>query len=187
MTLCLSGSTRISSFIRSARNLKLNNVAICIKNGDPPETIKSRIRKALFINVKEVDFIWIMHQGVAENLRIEQCTIESCRFEENVKIAKRLEIIGPIKVHRGDQIGIREWFEAYYDLSQLEEVLLEFKTKDSPDCIAQYLSRMPKLKSLDVTFETGCQLFNALQVASMRPIPKVRFRFRKLSLLTRNS
>ena len=42
----------------------------------------------------------------------------------------RLEIAGPIKDKEGDQISIREWFEAYYDLSRLEEVLLEFKAED---------------------------------------------------------
>jgi hypothetical protein len=78
----------------------------------------------------------------------------------------RLEIAGPIIDHRGNQMGIREWFEAYYDLSRLEEVLLEFKVEDSLDCIAEYLSQMPKLKCLDVKFETGCELFNALLVAT---------------------
>jgi len=128
-----------------------------------------------------------MSTGVAETLRIEQCTIRKKCSENKKKRVKRLEIAGPIKDQCGDQIGIREWFEAYYDLSQLEEVLLEFKAEDSLDCIAEYLSQMPKLKCLDVKFETGCELFKALQVATMRPIPKVRFRFHKLCLLSRNS
>ena len=145
-----------------------------------------RIRKAQFDNVKEVDLLWIMSDGIAEELRIQRCTINN-EQSEIAKIVKRLEIVGPIEDQWGYQIGIREWFETYSDLTQLEEVKLDFKAEDTPYCIAEYITRMPKLKCLDVKFETECELFSSLHVATMKPIPTVRFRFHKLSLLSRNS
>jgi hypothetical protein len=145
-----------------------------------------RTRRALFKKVKEVELLWIMSDGIAEELRIEKCTINN-EQSEIAKIVKRLEVVGPIEDQWGYQIGIREWFETYSDLTQLEEVKLEFKAEDTPYCIAEYITRMPKLKSLDVKFETECEFFNTLHVATMRPIPKVRFRFHKLCLLSRNS